>query len=128
MKRHRAIVVTTAQTIEGLIVMSLIGYFLWITKHWQGWYIGCLVIQFFVIFGMFWLPESPEFYFAKGRFDEAKAVLLKIAKINGAAIDESAICFDKVATQDENNSDEDDQVNEIQDISSSFAEKEKKEP
>ena len=45
--------------------------------------------------GLFWLPESPEFYFAKGRFDESKAVLLKIAAINGRDIDESQICFDK---------------------------------
>ena len=60
---------------------------------------------------MFWLPESPEFYFAKGRFEESKAVLLRIARINGCAINESQICFDNVGQHDGgdsgDNSDED---------------------
>ena len=60
---------------------------------------------------MFWLPESPEFYFAKGRFEESKAVLLRIARINGCSINESQICFDNVGQHDNGdggeNSDED---------------------
>ena len=52
------------------------------------------IIQVFVIVGMLWLPESPEFYFAKGRFAESKQVLLHIAKVNGKNIGEESICFD----------------------------------
>ena len=95
-KKHRAIILTFAATVEGLTVIFLCTYFLYITKYWQGWYVMCTVLQVYVIFGMFWLPESPEFYFSKGRFDESKLVLLSIASFNGCKIDHSAICFDQV--------------------------------
>jgi len=80
-----------------------------VTKDWQGWFIGGAVLQFFVIIGMLWLPESPEFYFAKGRFAEAKSILLLIAKVNGRSIGEESICFDNVGheTNDGSGSDND---------------------
>ena len=65
------------------------------------------VLQVFIIIGMLWLPESPEYYFAKGRFDESKQVLMRIAAINGRSIDERQICFDHVATADEKSQDSD---------------------
>ena len=48
---------------------------------------------------MFWLPESPDFYFAKGRFTESKKVLLDIAKFNGLDPEEiePKIRFEKAA-------------------------------
>lgn len=69
-------------------------YFLYITTYWQGWYIMGLVMQVLVIIGMLWLPESPEFYFAKGRYNEAKQVILKIANLNGRPVAADAICFE----------------------------------
>ena len=59
---------------------------------------------------MFWLPESPEFYFSKGQFEESKKILLWIAKINGCKIDESAICFDKVDKQDSDSEKSDEEI------------------
>ena len=89
------------------------------------------VFQFLVIIGMFWLPESPEFYFAKGRFDESKIVLLRIARINGCSINESQICFDQVGKHGEDNSDEDETITaanaSINEISQSFVAREKTE-
>ena len=86
---------------EGLTIAALVVYFLYITKYWQPWYIFCTVLQILIILGMLWLPESPEFYFAKGRFEESKQVLLRIASVNGIRIDERQICFDKQRTASE---------------------------
>ena len=109
-KKHRAIILTWAATIEGLTVTFLCLYFLYLTKYWQGWYIGVAILQVLVIIGMFWLPESPEFYFSKGQFEESKKILLWIAKINGCKIDESAICFDKVDKQDSDSEKSDEEI------------------
>lgn len=76
----------------------MVGYFFYITKDWQPWYIMCTALQVLILICMFMLPESPEFYFAKGKFDNAKQVLLRIAALNGRKIDERQICFDKVAS------------------------------
>ena len=106
MKKHRAFVLMIGMTVEGLTITFLVGYFLYITKYWQYWYIGCTVMQVLAIVGFLWLPESPEFYFAKGRFQESKQVLLQIASINGRPIDERQICFDNVVDTDDNSHDE----------------------
>lgn len=55
-------------------------------------------MQVFVIIGMLWLPDSPEFYYAKGRFDESKQVLLRIAAFNGSKVSGEQICFEKVGS------------------------------
>lgn len=59
-----------------------------------------LVMQVLAIIGMLWLPESPEFYFAKGRFQEARQVILKIAHRNGRPVAADAICFEDKYHQD----------------------------
>ena len=47
-----------------------------------------------MIFGLYWLPESPDFLFAKGRFVESRDVLLRIAKFNGKIdIKPEQFCF-----------------------------------
>ena len=74
---------TIMLTIEGMTVAAVVVYFLYITKYWQAWYWFGFLLQILIIFGILWLPESPEFYFAKGRFNEAKQVLLKVASTNG---------------------------------------------
>ena len=58
-------------------------------------------MQVLVIIGMLWLPESPEFFFAKGRFDESKEVLMYMARFNGRQIEEENICFDNIEEHDD---------------------------
>ena len=134
LKKHRAIVIASAQCLESTTVSFVCIYFLYITKYWQAWYIMATVLQVFIIIGMFWLPESPEFYFSKGKFDQSKEVLMHIARINGIKIDETAICFDKVGCshKDNNTTPDEDEIKEessfaINDISSGFSVKEKTE-
>ena len=81
---------------DSLSVLLLVLYLLVITKHWQGWYIMGLTMQVVNIIGYLWMPESPEFLFAKGRFEEAKAVLLWISKVNRRSVTEEMIRFDGV--------------------------------
>ena len=108
-KRHRAVALMVGQIIEGLTVATLILYFMYISKEWQYWYYVGLMMQTLIIIGMIWLPESPEFYFAKGRFEESKQVLLRIAAINKRHISEEAICFDQVGKHKGDDSDKSDE-------------------
>ena len=87
-------------------------------------------MQVLIILGMLWLPESPEFYFAKGRFEESKLVLLQIAKINNRNIGHDAICFENVEKETSEESDDDkneEEKKEVIDISRPCEVKEKKE-
>ena len=95
-KRHRAKVLIAGMTIDSMCVLLLVFYFLVITKHWQGWYVMGLVLQILILIGYLWMPESPEFLFAKGRFEESKQVLLWMARVNRRDISDDMICFDHV--------------------------------
>ena len=83
LKRHRSIVLAISATIEGLSLFFVGLYFLYITKDWRYWYAVITAIQVVIIVGLFWLPESPDFLFAKGRFAESRDVIMRIAHFNG---------------------------------------------
>ena len=93
-KRHRSTVIAMSATIEGLALLAVGLYFLYLTRDWRIWFYGVILIQVFVIFGLFWLPESPDFLFAKGRFAESRDVILRIAQFNGrTSVTSESICF-----------------------------------
>lgn len=50
----------------------------WVPVHMFG-FLGGNVLTVLLLF----IPESPKFFYSHGRFDEARASLAKIAKING---------------------------------------------
>ena len=52
-----------------------------------------IAVQLFVIIGFSILPESPDFLYAKGRYEESKQVILKIARFNGVHLTEDQIKF-----------------------------------
>lgn len=95
LKQHRAVVLGIGATIDGLTLLFAALYFLYVTKDWKYWYYGVSVLQIIVIIGLFWLPESPDFLFAKGRFAESRDVILRIAKFNGRGdvVTPDVICF-----------------------------------
>lgn len=94
-KKFRSIVLAATSTFEGLILFFATIYFLYLTKDWHYWYYGIIILQVVVIIGLFWLPESPDFLFAKGRFAESREVILQIADFNGKSgeVTREMICF-----------------------------------
>ena len=88
MKKHRALTIGMFGIFDGAAVAIIVFYFYFITKFWEPWYYMCLAIQVWVILGLLWLPESPDFLYAKGRYDESKEVLLRMAKFNNSKINE----------------------------------------
>ena len=94
LKRHRPTVLALGTTIEGFSLLFVTLYFMYISNDWRYWYYMVLVIQVIVIIGLLWLPESPDFLFAKGRFAESRDVILYIARFNGRAeVTKEMICF-----------------------------------
>ena len=90
-EKHRSIIMVIQGT--GDAVFNILGVltFLYITRYWVHicMVIVCLMVP--VILGIWWLPESPEFYYSKGRFQECEQVMLRIAKYNGVEIAPDAI-------------------------------------
>ena len=88
MKKHRAPCIGYFGIFDGAAVAIIVFYFYFITKYWEPWFFMCIGIQVWVFSGLIWLPESPDFLYAKGRYDESKLVLMRMAKFNGVKIRE----------------------------------------
>ena len=57
-------------------------FFMLIDNHWKTLY-GCvLVATFATLIATLFVPESPKFLHGKRRYDEARKVITRIAKIN----------------------------------------------
>ena len=91
MHKHRSMTIAGYGVIDGGVVAILVMYFWFVSKDWEPWYLMCILIQIGIIVGLLWLPESPDFLYAKGRYDESKEVLMRIAKWNGAKITEDQL-------------------------------------
>ena len=67
---------------DGLVLMWASLFFIFIDNNWKSFY-GIVVITTFVTFiALGFFPESPRFLANKGRFDETRSVISKIAKKN----------------------------------------------
>ncbi|XP_069134981.1 organic cation transporter protein-like isoform X2 [Argopecten irradians] len=63
----------------GLVILSGVAYFI---RHWEYIEIACAA-PFSIILVYWWLlPESPRWLITKRRYEEAKVILLKAAKVN----------------------------------------------
>ena len=75
---------TTWNIGEGLIYLLLTIYF-WVTTY-ASWIYPVLVgfiMQIYVMFTVFAMPESPIWLLEKGKMKELEAAMRKIAKFNG---------------------------------------------
>jgi len=66
------------------VVMTFIALNFWfVTKNWYvNVYIALVFCLGSLVFTLFWLPESPRFYYSRKRFDEARAVMKTISGTN----------------------------------------------
>ena len=66
--------------------LLLIVFLRFITQDDTYWIYYNVALQAIVLAVFCFLPESPEFYYAKGRYAECKEVLARIARVNGIAV------------------------------------------
>lgn len=71
----------------------------WVPVHIGGLCFGC-----FNLCAIFVIPESPQYYYSKGQFDEARAILNQIAYWNGADTKFDKMKFDTEVTKDKDDS------------------------
>mmetsp|Transcript_34182 Transcript_34182/g.42266 ORF Transcript_34182/g.42266 Transcript_34182/m.42266 type:complete len:103 (+) Transcript_34182:604-912(+) len=90
---------TFVQAVDGFTTMFFIFYCLYLSKYWQPWFISAAVLETAALIGLALVPESPEFLYAKGRFDEAEKVMLEIAKFNGVHLEPGQIDFKVTAVE-----------------------------
>ncbi|CDW88844.1 organic cation [Stylonychia lemnae] len=109
------------QNLSGLLIFVVFGclqilfsiYFWFISKEWINLaYMGGALSIISFILTIWKLPESPRFYFSKKRFDEARVVLLHIAKFNGKS-DINYFVFESETQYDNKNLLENNGNNEI---------------
>lgn len=98
-KRYRIRNFCIMNSLSGSCVGFMVFYFLVISKNYIYFLYIELASQSILLAGVLWLPESPDFLFSKGRYEESKAVILKIAKFNKREISEDQISFFNVEDQ-----------------------------
>ena len=81
-QNYTAMATSITLAVDGLVLMWSSLYFMFIDNHWKSLYACAVVATFFAIAITMMQPESPKFLLSKGRYDEARKVITKIAKIN----------------------------------------------
>ena len=86
--------------IHGVILILVLRFLTQDDKYWIWYNVGlsCVTLTIF-----WFLPETPQFLYAKGRYDECKQVLLTIAKANGADVRPEQFQFDILKDEEQKN-------------------------
>ena len=69
-------------SIDGLVLTWCSLYFMFIDKSWKNLYSAVVLATFLTFIASFWLPESPKFLVNKGRYQQAREVITRIARTN----------------------------------------------
>lgn len=77
---------TVLQMNNGLVVIYMALYFWFISRQWYWIELMVIGMTIVVIFCSLFFPESPKFLLSKQRWDEARAAITKISKINGHGV------------------------------------------
>ncbi len=68
--------------VDGMTLIYLPIYFKWIIKHWLYYEIFGFCILCTGTLAFSFLPESPGFYYSNKKYDQARKVFSKIARVN----------------------------------------------
>ena len=91
MKEHRNRLISWLGLVEGGTAMCFILYCWLVSKWWQPWYVVQACVTVLAIVTAVFLPESPEFLYSKGRFEETTQVIHKIARTNSVRLSSSSL-------------------------------------
>ena len=81
--KHRVYVTTALLALNAMIFPISAFYFRFISKEWLYLFIAFLIITFIIAILSHFVPESPVFLAEKEKYEEAKEVIKRMAKMNG---------------------------------------------
>ena len=68
---------------DGLVMVLATLWFMFLSKDWKTIFLAATVVAYLCLIIMCTMPESPKFLVGKGRYQEARLVMSRIAKYNG---------------------------------------------
>ena len=81
--KHRVYVTTATLALNAMIFPISAFYFRFISKEWLYLFIAFLIITFIIAVLSHFVPESPVFLAEKEKYEEAKEVIKRMARMNG---------------------------------------------
>ena len=67
---------------EGLVPMLAALWFMLVSKDWKTIFVFATIFLYFTFIVLCTMPESPKFLLSQGRYEEARAVMTRIARFN----------------------------------------------
>ena len=81
-QKNTALATSLIMGIDGLVLMWASLYFMLIDNHWKSLYSIVVVVTFVTFIAAGFMQESPRFLVSKGKYDQARKVITKMAKVN----------------------------------------------
>jgi MFS family permease len=95
-KEHHTLYAMLAMLFDSLCMIFL-GFFFWAVRSMQGILTILMVLQVFIILGIwFFVPESPKFLYEQGRKEAFTKALKMIARVNGKDSADATINIEEV--------------------------------
>jgi OCT family organic cation transporter-like MFS transporter 4/5 len=100
-RTQRPLVTTAANLLVALTGILCALYFKWISKSWLPFEIVGLLMAAVSLCSVFFMPESPRWLIAQGKYKQALKVYKRIAKVNGKVFTEMIFRLSKSQASEE---------------------------